>query len=522
MHRRIAAAVFTSVVALGPCACRFLSGGDPPNADLPAIQITATLPGASPETVAASVASPLEGQLSGVAGVRSMTSSSRMGETSILLQFDPKRDMDAATSEVVKAIQQAQRQLPPQVSPPVFRKINPADPPIVYIALTSARLTLGERTQFAQSMAQRISLVPHVGEVQFYGAAKPAVRVRLRPAWMAASGITLDQVEAAVNAATPNMDGRAIVVGVRNGSPVRLEDVAHVMSAFEDEKSACWFNGQRAVVLAVRRTHAAKASEITAAIRKLIPGFTREKSGAVEIHAVDYDPDSIAGLPEFPEGTSVFRMMESQHEAIDLLRQDPNVESVISVLDGPLYIGLKKGHAQKLEELITGLRPKLSQWPGIRVYLWNPSMARRSYTITANSIGELAERARKFQDKLARIAEVEDVSSDLQFGPEVTLRIDREKARAAGISEAALESASAIASGAHRILQLEGDTRDVLALTLAGKDNKPVRVDAVAGLAVRTGPVAVNHSGRLPSATFCFRVRPGVDVNKVLAELKEK
>src|SRR5262245_37770754 len=183
--------VMAGILGFGLFAFRSLPVSDLPNVDFPTIQVSASLPGASPETMASSVATPLEQQFSTIAGIDSMTSSSAIGTTSITIQFNLSRDIDAAAQDVQSAISATQRLLPRDLpSPPSYKKVNPADSPILYLALISPTLRLSEVNEFADTLlAQRISTTPGVAQVSIFGAQKYAVRVRLDPRELATRGL---------------------------------------------------------------------------------------------------------------------------------------------------------------------------------------------------------------------------------------------------------------------------------------------------------------------------------------------
>jgi len=198
--------LMAAFVLFGIIAYRALPVSELPSVDFPTISVTAALPGASPETMAAAVATPLEGQFATIAGLDSMTSTSAQGSTSITLQFALDRNIDAAAQDVQSAIAAAQRRLPPDMpTPPSFRKVNPADSPIFYIAMLSASLPLSVVDEYAQTqLAQRLSTIPGVAQVQVFGAQKFAVRVQADPNQLASRGIGLDELLQAIKQANVN------------------------------------------------------------------------------------------------------------------------------------------------------------------------------------------------------------------------------------------------------------------------------------------------------------------------------
>ncbi len=284
VERPIATSLLMAAILLfGLVAYQSLPVSDLPNIDFPTLLVTASLPGANPETMAAAVATPLENQFSTIAGLNSMTSVNSLGATLITLEFDLSKSLDGAAVDVQAAITQASRLLPPNMpTPPTFTKVNPADQPVLYIALTSATLPLWTLDEYAQTrVAQRISMVSGVAQVQVLGSQKYAVHVQMDPHAMAARQIGINEVEAAlrnwnVNLPTGSIIGpqrsftlqttgqlmsaaafRPVVVAYRKGSPVRLEELGNIIDSVEDDKSASWYytreNSQRAVVLAIQR-----------------------------------------------------------------------------------------------------------------------------------------------------------------------------------------------------------------------------------------------------------------------------
>jgi len=306
--------VMLAILLFGISAFRQLPMSDLPNVDFPTISVSASLPGASPETMAAAVATPLERQFSTIAGIDSMLSSSALGSTQITLQFDLTRDIDSAAQDVQAAISRAVRNLPRDMpSPPTYQKVNPADQPILFCALTSPTLPLYALNEYAETlMAQRISTVSGVAQVQVYGSQKYAVRVRLDPMALSSKTIGIDEVAAAISSGNVNLPTgilygshraftvlasgqlntadayRPLIVAYRNGSPVRLDDVAEVVDSVENDKSAAWFfNGvdqQRSVVLAVQRQPGTNTVKVAEAVKKLLPTFRGQLPASVSMH----------------------------------------------------------------------------------------------------------------------------------------------------------------------------------------------------------------------------------------------
>jgi hydrophobic/amphiphilic exporter-1 (mainly G- bacteria), HAE1 family len=303
-----------AVLIFGAIAYTFLPVSELPNVDFPTINVSASLPGASPETMAASVATPLERQFSTIAGLDSMTSTSGLGSTSITLQFALSRDIDAAAQDVQAMISKASRLLPPDLpAPPRFDKVNPADQPVLMIALSSPVLPLSDVDEFAQTtIAQRVSMVSGVAQVAVYGSQKYAVRAQLDPRELAARGLAIDEVAAAVQAGNVNLPTgalqgtstawtiqangqlldaaafRPLIVAWRNGSPVRLEELGRVIDSVENDKVAAWFVDTRAIMLAVQRQPGTNTVEVVDAVKALLPSFRAQIPQSVTLNVL-YD-----------------------------------------------------------------------------------------------------------------------------------------------------------------------------------------------------------------------------------------
>ena len=280
----------------------------------PTISVTANLPGASPETMASSVATPLEKQFSTIAGIDSMTSTSALGTTQITIQFTLDRNIDGAAQDVQAAIAVSQPQMPPGMpTPPSYKKVNPADQPILYLALSSPTLPLYAVDEYAQTnLAQRISTIAGVAQVQIFGSQKYAVRVQLDPSAMATLGIGIDEVQRAladsnVNLPTGTLWGanqafsvqatgqltsaaayRPMVVAYRNGSPVRLEQLGRVLDGVQTDKVASWFNDERAVVMAIQKQPGTNTIEVVDAINRILPAVRAQLPASVNLNTL-YD-----------------------------------------------------------------------------------------------------------------------------------------------------------------------------------------------------------------------------------------
>jgi HAE1 family hydrophobic/amphiphilic exporter-1 len=305
--------VMLAILLFGVMGYRLLPVSDLPNVDFPTISVNAGLPGANPETMAAAVATPLEKQFSTIAGIDAMTSSSGQGGTSITLQFNLSRDIDAAAQDVQAAISQVLRQLPQGMLPPSFRKVNPADSPILFLAVSSPTLSLSALDEYAETfLAQRISTVDGVAQVQVFGSQKYAVRIQVDPQALVARGIGIDEVSSAVDAGNPNVptgtlwgphraytvlaDGqiesapefRQLVVTYKDGAPVRLQDVARVMDDVQDNKTASWFDGARAIVLAVQRQPGTNTVAVGDGVKQTVAALGPQLPASVRIQTL-YD-----------------------------------------------------------------------------------------------------------------------------------------------------------------------------------------------------------------------------------------
>ncbi|MBI1795788.1 MAG: efflux RND transporter permease subunit, partial [Candidatus Eisenbacteria bacterium] len=286
---------------------------DLPNVDYPTISVNAALPGASPETMASAVATPLEKQFTTIAGVDAMTSSSSQGSTGITLTFTLDRNIDAAAQDVQAAIAKTLRSLPAGILPPSYQKVNPADQPILYLALVSKLLPLSQLDDYAENvLAQRLSTIKGVAQVSVYGGQKYAVRIQLDPRALSSLQIPIGAVTDAIATANVNLptgilwgpqrtatvqangqlrnaaDFGAIVVAERNGAPVRLRDLGQVLDDVQTNKVASWYRGQRAIVLAIQRQPGTNTVEVADAVLGLLDQLKPQFPASVEIYTL-YD-----------------------------------------------------------------------------------------------------------------------------------------------------------------------------------------------------------------------------------------
>ena len=299
--------VMSGILLFGILSYRYLPVSDLPNVDYPTLQVSASLPGASPETMASAVATPLERQFTTIAGVDTMSSVSAQGLCHITIQFTLDRSIDAAAQDVQAAITKAARLLPQGMpSPPTYNKVNPADQPIIYMALTSDTLPLSAVDEYAQTLfAQRMSMVKGVAQVGVLGAQTYAVRIQLDPNALASRGVGIDEVQQAVAQGNVNLpvgtldgpkqsftlqangqllkaaDYRPLLVAYRNGQPVRLGELGRVIDSVQNDKVAAWFNSTRGIILTVQRQPGENTVEVVDDIRKLLPTLRAQLPASV-------------------------------------------------------------------------------------------------------------------------------------------------------------------------------------------------------------------------------------------------
>jgi len=310
IRRPVATTLVMAAILIGGVAgYRLLPVSDLPNVDFPTILVSASLPGANPETMASAVATPLERQFSTIAGLDSMSSVNALGVTQVTLQFNLTRDIDAAAQDVQAAIAKTASQLPPSMpTPPTYQKVNPADQPILYLSLNSPTLPLSAVDEYAETLiAQRVSMVSGVAQVGVFGSQKYAVRIQVDPDLLATRGIGIDEVSAAVQngnvnlptgtlwgrhqALTVEANGqlteaagyRPLIVAYRNGSPVRLQDLGRVLDSVENDKVASWYQDKRSIVLAVQRQPGTNTVEVVDSIKQLLPTFRAQMPASVNL-----------------------------------------------------------------------------------------------------------------------------------------------------------------------------------------------------------------------------------------------
>ena len=301
-----------AILLFGVIAFRALPVAALPSVDYPTIQVTAALPGASPETMASTVATPLEREFSTIAGIQSMNSVNEQSSTQITVQFDLSRNIDAAAQDIQAHIASAGGHLPSSMPrPPSYQKVNPAEQPIIYMSLSSETLPLYTVTDYADTLlAQRLSMVSGVSRVQVYGEQKYAVRVQVDPNQLAIHNIGIDEVQRAISSSNTNLptgrlDGpkqaftiessgallnaaayRPIIVAWRNGTPIRLDQLATIADSVENDKLIAWFNNQRGVILAINRQPGTNTVEVADNILRLMPEFKKEIPPSVHLDVV--------------------------------------------------------------------------------------------------------------------------------------------------------------------------------------------------------------------------------------------
>jgi multidrug efflux pump subunit AcrB len=306
--------LMAALVAFGLFGYSALPVSELPAVDFPTITVSASLPGADPQTMASAVATPLESQFSTIAGVASMTSQSSSGTTSVTIQFDLDRDIDGAAEDVQAAIQAASRQLPVNMpSPPTLRKVNPADAPILFLAMQSDSMPLYELDKYAENLlARQLSTLSGVAQVNVQGSQIFAVRLQVDPAQLAARSIGIDQVASAVQAANVNVatgtlngptqatlvhvNGQLMtaeawkkqIIAWRNGAPVRFADVGTAIDSVENNRTATWLNGKRGIVLSIQRQPGSNTIQIIDEINRIIPHFQQSLPSSVKLSTI-YD-----------------------------------------------------------------------------------------------------------------------------------------------------------------------------------------------------------------------------------------
>jgi HAE1 family hydrophobic/amphiphilic exporter-1 len=323
IHRPVMTTVVMSgLLVFGMFAYFNLPVSELPSVDFPTINVSASLPGANPENMASSVATPLERQFSSIAGLTAMSSSNTTGNTNITLQFDLSRNIDAAAQDVQTAISQSIRQLPVNMpTPPTLRKVNPADYGIIYLALTGKSIPLTQLDEYAETrVAEQLSQIPGVAQVLVFGSYQYATRIFVNPYALSARGLSLDMLTSAIQSGNTNLpsgtlygsthtytvrsDGQLkdadaynhMVVAYQNGAPVHLSDVGYAVNGVQQDKQLTTFSDaadqdgklQPAIVLAVKRQPGANTVAVSQAVQALMPEITRQAPGDTVVHLL-YD-----------------------------------------------------------------------------------------------------------------------------------------------------------------------------------------------------------------------------------------
>ena len=300
--------VMLGILFFGITAYRRLPVSDLPTVDYPTITVNASLPGASPETMASAVATPLEKQFSTIAGIDNMTSTSSLGSCSITIQFSLERNIDAAAQDVQAMIAKTLKNLPPGIIPPSYQKVNPADQPIIFYGFTSSLMPISKLDEYAETfMAQRISMISGVAQVNVYGSAKYAVRVQLDPRTMASRQIGVDEVATAISSQNVNLPTgvlngpnktytvqangqladaasfRRLVVTYRNGAPVHLGDLGQVLDDVQNNRAIAWFSGTRGVILAIQRQPGSNTVAVADAVKATMTQLQKQIPASVNM-----------------------------------------------------------------------------------------------------------------------------------------------------------------------------------------------------------------------------------------------
>jgi HAE1 family hydrophobic/amphiphilic exporter-1 len=305
--------ITATLIVFGVFAYRLLGVAALPSVDFPTIQINAQLPGASAETMAASVAAPIERQLSTISGITSLTSTSSLGRSSIIIQFELNRNIDSAALDVQTALTVAARRLPIEMTtPPSFRKVNPGDFAVLVISVNSQTLPLSKVSEFAETqLGQQISQLSGVAQVEVYGSQKYAIRVQVDPVAAAARNISLDEIRRVIAETNSNSpvgtlygprqnvtlsataamrtadEYRQVIVAYRNGAPVRLQEVADVIESVENNRQATWFNENRAVMLGVQRQPGSNAVSVVDGVRERLPLYQASLPASVNLEILN-------------------------------------------------------------------------------------------------------------------------------------------------------------------------------------------------------------------------------------------
>ncbi len=310
IRRAVSTTLFmTAILMFGVLAYFVLPVSDLPSVEYPTLQVSASLPGANPDTMAASVATPLEKEFSTIAGINSMTSSSSSGSTSITLQFDLNRGIDAAAQDVQAAISRAGGNLPANMpAPPSYQKVNPAEQPVMYMSVKSNTMSLSQLDSYAETtMARRISMVTGVARVRVFGAQKYAVRVQADPEKLAARQVDLEEVRSALTTGSVDLPAGSLygntksytvqsdsqlttasqfaplIVTYRNGAPVRLNELGRVIDSVSDTKAVFWSNGERGIILAIQKQPGTNTISVVDGIKALLPGMKQSMPAGIEI-----------------------------------------------------------------------------------------------------------------------------------------------------------------------------------------------------------------------------------------------
>lgn len=579
IYRPVATILLSIAITLcGVLGFRLLPVAPLPQVDFPVIMVSASLPGASPETMASSVATPLERSLGRIAGVNEMTSSSSLGSTRIILEFSFDRDINGAARDVQAAINAAQSLLPSGMpSRPTYRKANPSDAPIMILTLTSDTYSQGQLYDFASTqLAQTISQINGVGDVSVGGSSLPAVRVGLNPQALFNQGVSLDDVRSAISSANVRKPQGAIedgshrwqiqtndelktaaeyqplIIHYNNGAAVRLSDVASVTDSVQDVRNAGMTNAKPAILLMIRKLPEANIIETVNSIRARLPDLQETIPAAIDLQiAQDRSPTIRASLEEV-EQTLIISVALVILVVFLFLRSGratliPAVAVPVSLIGtfAAMYLcGFSLNNLSLMaltiatgfvvddaivvlenisRHLEAGVKPLQAALQGTREV---------GFTVLSDDLAALREWEPKIRKALAALPELADVNSDQQDnGAEMALTYDRETMSRLGINVEAANSLLNNAFGQREIstiyqpmnqykVVMEVDpryTQDISALDkmfVINSDGKAIPLSYFASWRPANAPLSVNHQGLSAASTISFNLPAGSSLSE--------
>ncbi len=562
--------VMIAILGAGLLAYVRLPVSDLPSVDFPTINVSAGLPGVSPETMASSVATPLENEFSAIAGIQSMTSKSALGTTTITIQFDLSRNIDAAAQDVQAAISQALGNLPVDMpSPPSFRKVDPAEQPILILTAWSESLPNSKVDEFADTLiGQRLSMVSGVAEVDIYGSQRFAVRVKVDPRELAVVFLPVIFMGGILGRLL-NEFSVTIAVAILLSGFVSLSltpmlcriflkkahgESRHPVFLWSEALFAKWLAlYERTLRVAMRHHVWVSAIAVATAIGTVwlflvIPkGFLpNEDTGRIMIST------------EGEQGVAFDQMIELQHQVSAIVAENPHVEKFLSRLGGGggarasntgrLFLTLKpRSDRPPVDDVVRELRRDLAGIPGLKVFPQNPPTIRigalmtkslYQFTLFGLDLEALYEAAPRLEERLRTIPGLLDVSSDLQItSPQVIVDIQRDRAASLGVTAARIERALGSAYSGRQIstiytpnnqfrviLEAEEaftqETEDLERLYVRSSSGRLVPLGAVASFQKVVGPLTVQHLGQLPAVTLSFDLAKGCSLGQVVPEIE--